>query len=461
MPVVDSLAFEDWSGRTRTVGFLHDEEAARPNTFRTTILTGQNGSHKSTLLKELVTALALNRDTQNRLTLVGNPNRADPVHVICCSGAVADRFPDKELAGRPTEFDVPNYAYLGQRVGKNLLSKKRPLETMLASALSRGAQERFSWNFFDSAHRLAGVLENTSYELLLQRDITGVKNLLEDIRHLASLPNDDFRSVRHSPQYSFRESYRKILISPATAKWLMSIFDPETFKELHFVLQRTKKFSMSMGIDGPRCQEMSNQALRLGLLADVISVHQANVISRASGKKFSAYDLSSGEYQMFTSLLSLGFGIQRSSVVLVDEPENSLHPQWQREFIESLSEICQRALSDGHLIIGTHSPIIVAAAPEGSSIVDLSTGASEVSGIPFGASSDELLLSQFGMGSSRNRIVVDAVQRAVSLVERGGFESAEFIAMAPELQLIRNALRSNDPLVDVIDALIEEEDQKR
>ena len=84
----------------------------------------------------------------------------------------------------------------------------------------------------------------------------------------------------------------------------------------------------------------------------------------------------------------------------------------------------------------------------------------QLSLVSFGASSDELLLSQFGVGSSRNKFVVDIVQQAVSLVERGDFESAGFELLVPELRSIRQSLTPSDPMVDVIGALLGEDFQQ-
>jgi hypothetical protein len=49
---------------------------------------------------------------------------------------------------------------------------------------------------------------------------------------------------------------------------------------------------------------------------------------------------------------------------------------------------------------------------------------------------------------------------AVSLVERGAFDSPEFQSLIPELQNIRDALTEADPMVDVIDALLGEVSKK-
>lgn len=444
MPIVESLTFDDWSGRTKTVEFVRAIDDQSPRRFQTTVITGQNGSNKSTLLKELVNALALAGQLHLRVKLQTDAPGA--VHVICFSGAVADRFPDKERGGRPTEFDVPNYAYLGQRVGKNLLSKKRPLETMLTSALEPSVIDRFKWNFFATAHRLAGISTTTLYEFQAARHRYDPSHLFDEVRALA-----EFSSA------GSKGKSKPLSLSPATAQWLLEQFQEETFVELRRGLVGHQRFNMTMDADGSRCKFFSNEAIRLGLLTDILTLTRAEVESERSEAGFSAYDLSSGEYHMFTGILALGFGIQSSSVILIDEPENSLHPQWQKDFMDSVSGICENVLQDGHLIVCTHSPLIVAAAPAGSSVLDLSLDEPQVTSVPFGASSDELLLSQFSVGSSRNRVVVDAMQRAVSLVERGGFGTKEFIEMLPELKSIRAALRPNDPLSDVIEALVGDE----
>ena len=90
----------------------------------------------------------------------------------------------------------------------------------------------------------------------------------------------------------------------------------------------------------------------------------------------------------------------------------------------------------------------------------MSSDAPQTSVTSYGASSDELLLSQFGVGSSRNKVVVDTVQRAVSLIERGDFENSEFQELLPELRSIRDALTPYDPMIAVIDALLDEDPQR-
>jgi predicted ATP-dependent endonuclease of OLD family len=45
----------------------------------------------------------------------------------------------------------------------------------------------------------------------------------------------------------------------------------------------------------------------------------------------------------------------RSSVLIIDEPELSLHLKWQEMFVDAISE----ASPDTQLILATHSPSII------------------------------------------------------------------------------------------------------
>jgi ABC-type cobalamin/Fe3+-siderophores transport system ATPase subunit len=73
-----------------------------------------------------------------------------------------------------------------------------------------------------------------------------------------------------------------------------------------------------------------------------------------SGKTITAYELSSGEKQFLLILLTVLCQDEASSVLLMDEPEISLHLRWQYELINiirTLNPNCQ-------VIIVTHSPSI-------------------------------------------------------------------------------------------------------
>ena len=69
--------------------------------------------------------------------------------------------------------------------------------------------------------------------------------------------------------------------------------------------------------------------------------------------------LSSGEQHELVLLYDLLFRVQPNTLVLIDEPELSLHVLWQKRFLPDLLEIVQTAQFDA--LVATHSPFIVGA----------------------------------------------------------------------------------------------------
>ena len=79
--------------------------------------------------------------------------------------------------------------------------------------------------------------------------------------------------------------------------------------------------------------------------------------SSSNGDTLSPTDLSSGEQHELVLLYELLFKVQPNSLVLIDEPELSLHVGWQAQFLKDLQEITK--LADLDVLMATHSPDII------------------------------------------------------------------------------------------------------
>ncbi len=77
----------------------------------------------------------------------------------------------------------------------------------------------------------------------------------------------------------------------------------------------------------------------------------------SGGKRIDADCLSSGEKNDFVMFYSLIFNTSPGGIVLIDEPEISLHIEWQEEYLDRLLEICE--MNRLQAIVATHSPNIV------------------------------------------------------------------------------------------------------
>jgi predicted ATP-binding protein involved in virulence len=76
-----------------------------------------------------------------------------------------------------------------------------------------------------------------------------------------------------------------------------------------------------------------------------------------NGNSLSPTKLSSGEQHELVMLYELLFKVQPNSLILIDEPELSLHVEWQVNFLKDLQEITKVANID--VLLATHAPGII------------------------------------------------------------------------------------------------------
>ncbi|HAT2781396.1 TPA: ATP-binding protein [Citrobacter amalonaticus] len=85
-----------------------------------------------------------------------------------------------------------------------------------------------------------------------------------------------------------------------------------------------------------------------------ISLHKIN------GGKIPLAGASSGELSLITSFIYILCELDGAEQLLIDEPENSLHPQWQKEYVSKLVGLI--GYREVKIFIATHSPLIVSGA---------------------------------------------------------------------------------------------------
>ena len=94
------------------------------------------------------------------------------------------------------------------------------------------------------------------------------------------------------------------------------------------------------------------------LLYKQVSVSQEGLkVSNSDGADLELEMLSSGEQHEIVLLFDLLFETKKNSLIMVDEPELSLHVAWQRKMLSDLQEMAE--LSDFRALLATHSPQII------------------------------------------------------------------------------------------------------
>lgn len=130
-------------------------------------------------------------------------------------------------------------------------------------------------------------------------------------------------------------------------KSILSLYVEDANKKLGVFEELTKKIEVFKRI-------IQNKFLYKQM---TISKDKGFTFTAADGNLLSPTDLSSGEQHELVLLYELLFKTKPGSLILIDEPELSLHVAWQVQFLKDLQEITQLANFD--VVIATHSPDII------------------------------------------------------------------------------------------------------
>lgn len=84
-----------------------------------------------------------------------------------------------------------------------------------------------------------------------------------------------------------------------------------------------------------------------------------HVINRENNLILEFISLSSGEMNILLTIffISISLSDTKENILIIDEPEISLHPKWQIEYIEKISDLFY--LNNLKVYIATHSPLIL------------------------------------------------------------------------------------------------------
>ena len=161
------------------------------------------------------------------------------------------------------------------------------------------------------------------------------------------------------------------------------------------------------------------------------------IFTNSSGDKFDINELSSGEKKLFLGTLAIKMLNPENSIILIDEPELSLHPKWQQKIVDVYRKIGK----NNQIIIATHSPHILGSVKkENIMLLDktndgkiiVKTGDELYNS--YGQPTDRVLKDIMGLETTRNPKVFKLLEEAGELVDKNEYESDEFKTKYKELR---------------------------
>ena len=153
------------------------------------------------------------------------------------------------------------------------------------------------------------------------------------------------------------------------------------------------------------------------------------IFENSAGEEFNINDLSSGEKQLFLRTLSIKMLEPKNSIILIDEPELSLHPKWQQRIIEVYKKIGE----NNQIIIATHSPHILGSVSNENIFIlyrdekgkiEAKTGDELYSS--YGQPVDRVLKDIMGLESVRTPKIEKELEELRKLVDENKYDTKEF-----------------------------------
>ena len=153
------------------------------------------------------------------------------------------------------------------------------------------------------------------------------------------------------------------------------------------------------------------------------------IFENSVGEEFDINDLSSGEKQLFLRTLSIKMLEPNNSIILIDEPELSLHPKWQQRIIEVYKKIGE----NNQIIVATHSPHILGSVSNENIFIlyrdekgkiEAKTGDELYSS--YGQPVDRVLKDIMGLESVRTPKIEKDLEELRKLVDEDKYDTEEF-----------------------------------
>lgn len=193
------------------------------------------------------------------------------------------------------------------------------------------------------------------------------------------------------------------------------------------------------------------QSLILLQKIGILSYPSLTVYKSTDGFSFS--ESSSGENTLLCQFLSIMSNVEQNSLVLIDEPEQSCHPNWQINYIGWLRRIFS-GYGGCHFIISTHSHFLLSDLdPKDSSLLILKKnnegcliddGDEET---PFCWSSDDILYRVFKVRNTRNSVFEGKMSELYGLLQNDG-DKNQIMSLVRELKEYK--LNDDDPLLRLL-----------
>ncbi|WP_333876667.1 AAA family ATPase [Methylobacter sp.] len=455
--------------------FYHDERTVpltipsitEDDTNTYTVIVGKNGVGKSRLLANMVNEFTMiERYLPNILSIDREELQHEP-RVIAVSTSPFDKFKLPPRGKSKEQYTKTNYRYVGMRssgpYGSSSIS--------LISSATHGILERFLKH--ENYDRLCEVFEtlgfSTEIQLIFKPSFKSTRYLSSDISSKI-IPNSlilksdtTWKNIYHPLELEWINELG-IELSPKILDNIVDLNEEDKWKitrsinNLKNVLRYDSAISISINFSHGDVFSLNKELYQdkellesLNILLKLNLIHLMDMkLHKHEFGSMSLRRASSGEQCMLVMILGIAGNINDNSLVFIDEPEISLHPRWQEDFMSLLIKTFSK-YRGCQFFIATHSPQIVSKLKsENCFVTSLSSNEIFSASFFYNRSSDFQLAELFDAPGSRNEYVSRLVFGLLSRIKKQKAVGDEDYELLNKLLSMLDLIESNDPVHDLI-----------
>lgn len=423
-----------------------------------TVIIGNNGTGKSRFLNRMATEY---KESYEHYVEMGGMPRPMPKKLIAITTSLSDKFPpDSNTSRRVAQLDAKEfYCYLGPRGRVGGSSNRALMDKAISSLISNADEKRNFYQYND-------IFDYLEYEPVLK--LTYKLRVPQELKYELDTLNGErlreFIAYKSERRGGIRQGIYRRFLNYSEAYW-NDLADAYVFAYREQSFRRKRDFSFLINFSEENISrtenvisshEMSRYRVfddlrKLDLMGSV----QVKLYKKGRGE-FNYTDASSGEASILSTLIGLVPNLENDSLILIDEPEISLHPSWQYRYIELIDKLLQ-SVTGCHVIVATHSHFLVSDLPDGrSSVVHFKDDKGNRVEVDYydqdtnGMSAEDVLLNVFDMPSTRNYYLGRIVTELLQLLADGKKQTERYKYLSIKVQRILPNLKPVDPLYDVI-----------
>ena len=372
-----------------------------------------------------------------------------PNIVASCFG-ISDKFPIKNVlssSSRANKYDVPFYTYVGARASSSIFSVANTLFQMLDTILNL---EKTS-----TILRLKKVLQFIGYDarLTLRFKVKQLDNIIDKADFLKYIQSSNNEKLNGRRQW-----YVNKFLSKATREQTLLY---KTYMKVSQDVNVKKRFySKDITFNEKSISSIRNEIKNLYQLRQLALISNVECVMYKNGESISCNDISSGEFDLLCIIAgALSASESGKTLVLIDEPEISQHPNWQMQIIDLLNDTLKD--SECHFLIATHSHFLVSDLPKyKSSVTYLHNDgqdrlvADRIIGDTYGWSAEEVLLKVFKLSTTRNIYLAELVGKLLDRIAKNDINLEEVGTKIKFLSDVLGNMSDVDPMKKIISTIV-------